>query len=110
MEFTSQELLELSAVPIPANVDAVARALDTGVLTQADVERCFSAPALRSVAGVELATKEDWASLLVSLEKLTASVARLKGRITAYPAAQQRGSDAAAITTAEEFARALRGA
>ena len=57
MEFTSQELLELSAVPIPANVDAVARALDTGVLTQADVERCFSAPALRSVAGVELATK-----------------------------------------------------
>jgi hypothetical protein len=52
----------------------------------------------------QFATKEDWVSLLVSLEKLAASVARLKGRITA-----SSRSDAATITTAEEFAAAVRG-
>jgi hypothetical protein len=48
------------------------------------------------------------ASLLVSLEKLAASVARLKGRISATPLRGGAG-DAATITTAEEFAAAVRG-
>ncbi len=40
IEYTSQELLELSAAPVPANPGALARALDGGVV---------SAPRLRSI-------------------------------------------------------------
>ena len=40
-EFTSMELLELSAVPIPANPQAIARAIDGGLITVADVGRVF---------------------------------------------------------------------
>jgi HK97 family phage prohead protease len=40
-EFTKQELLELSAVPIPANPNALARAVDEGILTAADAEKLF---------------------------------------------------------------------
>jgi len=94
MEFTSQELLELSAVPIPANPEAVARAIASGVVTKDAAAQFFLA------RGGRLATKEDWDGLLPSLEKLEESVARLKGRI--------RGGEAAKIATAEEFERALR--
>jgi HK97 family phage prohead protease len=41
VEYTSQELLELSAVPIPANPEAVARALNSGVITEDDIPRFF---------------------------------------------------------------------
>jgi HK97 family phage prohead protease len=40
-EFTKQELLELSAVPIPANPEAVARAIGDGVIRQGDVATFF---------------------------------------------------------------------
>ena len=40
-EFTSQELLELSAVPIPANPEAVARAIDQRIIRADDAERFF---------------------------------------------------------------------
>jgi HK97 family phage prohead protease len=52
-EFTKQELLELSAVPIPANPEAVARAMDDGVIRRADVAKLFEDP------GSELATPEE---------------------------------------------------
>jgi len=96
-EFTSQELLETSGVPLPANPEAVARALGAGVVTEADVARCF-APGRE---GSRFATKEDWASLLPSIEKLEETLARVKGRI--------REARSAEIATAEEFERALRG-
>jgi len=49
-EFTNQELLELSAVPVPANPEAVARMVSKGFGTEADLGRVFSGPALTAEA------------------------------------------------------------
>jgi hypothetical protein len=38
---TSQELLELSAIPIQANADCVSRAIDSGIITTADAPKVF---------------------------------------------------------------------
>lgn len=40
-EFLSQELLELSAVPIPANPEAVARCIQKGLYSAVDLEKAF---------------------------------------------------------------------
>jgi HK97 family phage prohead protease len=96
-EFGGSELLEISCVPLPANPEAVARALDAGILTPGDVERYFSS----AKGGGQLATKADWDSLFASLERLQETLARVKGRI--------REAKAEKISTAEEFERALRG-
>lgn len=40
-EFDGQELLELSAVPVPANPDALARAVHKGVVTSDEARRAF---------------------------------------------------------------------
>jgi uncharacterized protein len=55
-EFTSQELLELSAVPVPANSDALARCVKKG-FAEADLQRVFvpqmsEADALRELAAI----------------------------------------------------------
>jgi HK97 family phage prohead protease len=42
-EFTSQDLLELSCVPLPANPDAVARAVEAGIVTSKDADHFFKA-------------------------------------------------------------------
>ena len=82
--------------------------LPAALVTKDAAAQFFLAGAPRSV---ELATKEEWASLLVSLEKLAESVARLKGRISNGGSAGERSATpGATITTAEEFARAVRGA
>ena len=58
----------------------------------------------------QFATKEDWASLLVSVEKLEETLARLKGRIMSGGSAGERSETwVATISTAEEFAAAVRG-
>jgi hypothetical protein len=45
-EFKSQELLELSAVPIPANPDACARAVAGGLVRANEIEKFFQIPRL----------------------------------------------------------------
>lgn len=40
-EFNGQELLELSCVPLPANPDAVARAVSEGIITRTDARKFF---------------------------------------------------------------------
>lgn len=40
-EFVSQELLELSAVPIPANAEALARGISTGEISALDAKKLF---------------------------------------------------------------------
>ena len=42
-EFIGQELLELSCVPIPANPNACVRAIDEGIIVQADAGKFFRA-------------------------------------------------------------------
>jgi HK97 family phage prohead protease len=57
-QFDGQELLEISCVPIPANTDAVARAIHKGIISGESVERFFRAlaPATeRDAPRVELA-------------------------------------------------------
>jgi uncharacterized protein len=85
-EFTSQELLELSAVPIPANTDAVARAISAGILDDATVRQYFgeqqretppseSEPATREQIANALLKLSTW-ELQLSLSKLEASIIR----------------------------------
>jgi uncharacterized protein len=85
-EFTSQELLELSAVPIPANTDAVARAIDAGILDDATVSKYFgeqqretppseSEPATREQIAGALLKLSTW-QLQLSLSKLEATLIR----------------------------------
>ena len=48
-EFNGTTLLETSCVPIPANPEAVARALDAGIITKSDAARAFAEDARASV-------------------------------------------------------------
>lgn len=68
-QFNAMELLELSAVPIPANVEATARAIEKGIITTADAERVFTAP-----KSEELATGKDYIELAFKLGQLSHSV------------------------------------
>ena len=68
-EFTSQELLELSAVPIPANPEAVARALDERIVSSDDAAKVFIAP-----KSEELATAGDYVELAFQMGQLSHSV------------------------------------
>jgi Caudovirus prohead serine protease len=70
-EFTSQELLELSAVPLPANPECVSRAIDSGIITKEDVERIFVRPK------DEPATAGDYIGIAFSLGKLAHAAERL---------------------------------
>lgn len=72
MEFVGQELLELSAVVLPANTDAVARAhaTDSGIISAEDLEKIFGA--VRH--GDRPATAADWAKLSAALERLQKKV------------------------------------
>jgi hypothetical protein len=64
-EFLSQELLELSAVPVPANPEALARCVQKG-FAEADLVRVFEAPNV----------ERELAELSVALSRLAVSVAR----------------------------------
>ncbi len=65
-EFTSQELLELSAVPIPANADCLARAVQKGFAT-ADLARVFSpAPSSEAVYKELIAIHEEISRVAVA--------------------------------------------
>jgi hypothetical protein len=68
-EFTSMELLETSAVPVPANPDCVARALDAGIITKEYVDRCF--------------VREDVADVLAAFDRLEKAVALVEAKRSA---------------------------
>jgi hypothetical protein len=67
-EFTSQELLELSAVPIPANPEAVARALDERIVSYDDAAKVFTPQQ------DELATAGDYVQLAFEMGALSHSI------------------------------------
>lgn len=80
-EFTNQELLELSAVPVPANPEAVARAVSKGFGTEADLHRVFSpAPTAEEVYRQAAETWREVAAVSVSLARrvVRESLAALK--------------------------------
>jgi HK97 family phage prohead protease len=93
--FTSQELLELSAVPIPANPDCVSRAIDAGIITTADATKVF---ALKSS---ELASAGDLIGLAFNLGELSQSVKMYKKIVLG-----QRESDS--ILTLDDLERLFR--
>ena len=95
MEFNGQELLELSAVPLPANPDAVARMISDGTVTKADAERIFK-PVEQPAADEELLL-----NLLrkAKLEMLSLSVSTLELAVALYSI--RRGRDE--ITTIEQL-------
>jgi uncharacterized protein len=118
-EFTSQELLELSAVPVPANADCLARAVSKGFAAE-DLRRVF-APASAEAFYRELisiyAGIADCA-VLVAKQALAAlkaaGVVREGGDITVEEllAAIREGvpdstGDSTEITTLEELAQAV---
>jgi Escherichia/Staphylococcus phage prohead protease len=70
-EFTRQELLELSAVPLPANPQAVARAIDAGVVTRDLAARVF-------VGGEDDDTRIDPDAVALARETLASYAARFR--------------------------------
>jgi HK97 family phage prohead protease len=70
-EFTNQELLELSAVPVPANPEALARAVQKG-FPEVDLQRVFSGPNIdRELAEISIALSR----LAVGIASATVRVA-----------------------------------
>jgi hypothetical protein len=72
-EFTSMELLELSAVPLPANPECVSRAIDSGIITTDDVAKVFTAPQSEG-----LASAGDYIGIAYNLGKLAHAAERLE--------------------------------
>jgi len=122
-EFTSQELLELSAVPIPANPEAVARAVGDGIVLAADVEKLFAVgendpkrellDALGrledAVANLQRRTALEEA-LIRSFDRLSGILDREPYRSAiAEVLRAKRITGPATIDTAEKLAEALRG-
>jgi uncharacterized protein len=90
-EFTNQELLELSAVPVPANAEALARAVQKGVVTAAEMKSFEAAiiklrkedpgepaePAEDEPAGSAADTAEELAEQLDEIAAATAEAQKL---------------------------------
>ena len=105
-EFTSQELLELSAVPIPANPEAVARMVTKG-FAEADLARVFT-PMTEADAFRELAEVNH---LVAKIAVTLAKTALLKAdELRALlEAARLNNVSLTADLTLEELLAAIRG-
>src|SRR6185437_2590328 len=68
-EFTNQELLELSAVPVPANPEAVARMASKGFGTEEDLRRVFSAKSAEEVYRELVEVNHEIAVMAVNLAR-----------------------------------------
>jgi HK97 family phage prohead protease len=123
-EFTSQELLELSAVPIPANPEAVARAIDSGIVTTADATRFFASEergetseVLDAIARLERTIAEIEQCRTARDEEVFKAVRDLSAMLDSEPLRllltreTEPGKEAvpAKITSVEEFERVMRG-
>jgi hypothetical protein len=93
-EFKSQELLELSAVAVPANTDALKRAVDQKIILAADAERIFTAPKASEAAVSPL-------RVAYALGRLSESAGHLVASLREYNAA--RGSEIATVEDLERF-------
>jgi hypothetical protein len=74
-EFTSQELLELSAVPIPANADCLARAVQKG-FAEEDLKRAFGAMSAEEFYKELIAIYAGIADAAVTVARATVREAR----------------------------------
>jgi len=86
-EFTNQELLELSAVPVPANPEAVARMVSKGFGTEADLRRVFE----------ERNVEKELAEISIAVAGLSVSLARrvVRESFAALRAARPEAGDLA---------------
>jgi hypothetical protein len=69
------------------------RSIDDGVVLEADVEKIFVPP-------VELASKHDWANLVVAMAKLEYSAGQFLSVVRSLPAAQH-------VKTVEDLQRLI---
>lgn len=76
-EFTDQELLELSAVPVPANPEALARGLDSGKLTKDMIDVFFNVEGEESKVKEEKGMKSQLKEVLDRLVKTNENVEEL---------------------------------
>jgi hypothetical protein len=95
-EFTSQELLELSAVPIPANPEALARL--AVALAKATLAKANEMRALLEAAGVRSESGD------LTLEELLAAV---KGTGTSVEEDSTSGGEITSIESVEQLGDAL---
>jgi HK97 family phage prohead protease len=115
-EFTSQELLELSCVPLPANPDAVARAVGAGYITQADVDKVFVIPD-ESIERAEVSLELHRVIRSLEFSRLQLSLMSLKAKCLLVwlngsdgaPPVSSASADADEISTLEQLEDALKG-
>ena len=105
-EFTSQELLELSAVPIPANPEALARCVQKG-FAEADLARVFEAPSAEAVYRELAEINHEIALVAVGLARATLLKAdEVRALLKAARVQAERGGE----LTLEELLAAVRQA
>jgi len=119
-EFTNMELLELSAVPLPANPEAVARAIGDGIITSADSAKFFSGAKPREIqradTAQELRARLGNLILGASLQELHASVIKLQAALVLRRLDEREfeelltGPPESIIGTMEDLQSALEGA
>jgi hypothetical protein len=112
-EYTSQELLELSCVPLPANQNALARAVSGGVVTEADVKKFFSEEedSASTIPETVTALKQEIATLKMPPRQENAEVCTLQQLCDAvkqagasvHSAEKSPASDETEITTFEQL-------
>ena len=107
-EFTSQELLELSACPVGANPEALARAVQKG-FSETDLQRVFSAPPMTEVEVYRelAAVNHEIARVAVAFAKET--LLKADELRVLLKAAQLRGVNLTADLTLAEVLAAIRG-
>jgi HK97 family phage prohead protease len=116
-EFNGQELLELSCCAIPANPDAMARAVSEGIVTKDDAPKFFKESKPAVVLG-DLGLELDLALLKISNEKLR--MALLERECLDLQARLKQGTEVATleelfaasdkpILTMDDLDRALKG-
>jgi uncharacterized protein len=114
-EFTKQELMELSAVPLPANPDAVARAVGGGYVSEEDVAKVFvirDESIERAEITIELhrvIKTLEFEQLHVALMSLRAKCLLLQLGSDGAPHASSVSASAEEITSLEQLEEALRG-
>jgi HK97 family phage prohead protease len=105
-EFNGTELLELSCVPLPANPDAVARAVEAGIVTYTDASHFFKSP-----EPTDPAERETLREIFRRIDALEAKMVRPTGEITSLEELFHAGAEDSehSITSLDELDAALRG-
>jgi HK97 family phage prohead protease len=104
-EFVGQELLELSAVPIPANPNACMRAISEGIITRADAGKFFR----EKIDDPALALEFDLAQISLERVRLTLLELQVKNLLSELRGGAVPPPASEAIKDLGQLEAALRG-